>query len=352
MTKIEWTDEVVNHLLVDRVVSGSLKKRGWACAVLSSGCQRCYAQTLNTSPMVTMTGSRFGTKLPYNLAQFHELEPVFDEVKLRRPLGWRKPRFLFPCDMTDWCLSVVLCRKCGVARESTRNFGQVCICQCNAETTHFWPSSWLQKTLDVWDEIARSGSIVQALTKRPTRMFDEVEEWSNRSRRKLHRNVWLGFSAENQETYDDRLTPAAACSAYADGPIWCSFEPLLGPIETGADSVSITAGAPTWGVVGGESGKDARPCGLNWIAKLIDQFRNTGRPLFVKQLGSNPWNSIPAIGDHAMLPFETEHRKGGDPDEWPMELRVREYPWLPGQDEQLSISAADGVEHKEFPPMV
>jgi protein gp37 len=71
-----------------------------------------------------------------------------------------------------------------------------------------------------------------------------------------------------------------------------------------------------WIVVGGESGPGARPCSLDWIRSLIEQCRTAGVPIFVKQLGAH--------GTFAKR--RLKNRKGGDPAEWPEDLRVREYP--------------------------
>ena len=82
-----------------------------------------------------------------------------------------------------------------------------------------------------------------------------------------------------------------------------------------------------WVIVGGESGPGARPCNVQGIRDVVDQCRAAGVPCFVKQLGAKPmdpkWETWkrqrgPAIALH--------NKKGGDWNEWPEDLRVREYP--------------------------
>jgi protein gp37 len=73
-----------------------------------------------------------------------------------------------------------------------------------------------------------------------------------------------------------------------------------------------------WIVVGGESGPEARPCQLDWIRSILNQCDAAEVPVFVKQLGSA------ALGAGELVKLET--RKGGNPDEWPEDLRVRQYP--------------------------
>jgi protein gp37 len=88
-----------------------------------------------------------------------------------------------------------------------------------------------------------------------------------------------------------------------------SAEPLLGPLP----SLDLTG--IDWLIVGGESGTDARPMRLDWVRAVIDPARTAGTALFVKQLGT-AWAKENGAAD----------KKGGDPDEWPEDLRVREYP--------------------------
>lgn len=80
-----------------------------------------------------------------------------------------------------------------------------------------------------------------------------------------------------------------------------------------------------WVIVGGESGRGARPFDLAWARSVVAQCRGAGVPVFVKQLGDDPVQTGPdatRLGSIA----ELRARKGGDPAEWPADLRVREWP--------------------------
>lgn len=87
-------------------------------------------------------------------------------------------------------------------------------------------------------------------------------------------------------------------------------------------------------IVGGESGPGARPCDVAWIRSIVQQCRAEGVPAFVKQLGARPYFSAPEIRRHGtggvsvgdFGEFAIRDRKGGDPSEWPEDLRVREWP--------------------------
>lgn len=83
-----------------------------------------------------------------------------------------------------------------------------------------------------------------------------------------------------------------------------------------------------WAIIGGESGKGARPCNVEWIRGIKDQCSAAGVPVFVKQLGARPIRDIQDavggyLGDEGL---GLSDKKGGDMAEWPKDLRVREFP--------------------------
>lgn len=146
-------------------------------------------------------------------------------------------------------------------------------------------------------------------------------------------NVWLGTTVEDQARADERVpilldTPAAVR--------FLSCEPLLGPVDLSEGLWLGPRMGPQrtrvdWLIVGGESGPHARSMDLAWARTLVEQGRAAGVPVFVKQLGARPYVEVkngawlfgaPPLRD----PRPMRDRKGGDPDEWPADLRVREVP--------------------------
>ena len=118
-------------------------------------------------------------------------------------------------------------------------------------------------------------------------------------------NVRVGTSIENQD-YLSRLSDLRRIP----GVNFVSFEPLLGPIHVdGLRGID-------WAIIGGESGDLVRPCSLDWVGQLAFDLRLAGVPVFVKQLGPFPIDSFYSFLDP----------KGGDPNEWPENLRIREWP--------------------------
>lgn len=120
-------------------------------------------------------------------------------------------------------------------------------------------------------------------------------------------NVWLGTSVEN-EGAAARIHDLRDCLAALR---FLSIEPLIGPLDLRGRLDGIG-----WVIVGGESGAKARPCDVGWIRGVGIDAKSAGVPLFVKQLGSSP--RLPGL--------ILRDSKGGDIDEWPRDLRVREIP--------------------------
>jgi protein gp37 len=161
-------------------------------------------------------------------------------------------------------------------------------------------------------------------------------------------NVWLGVSVEDQPRADERREHLKATPAAVR---FISYEPALGSVDwSGWDFLD-------WLIVGGESGAGARPCQVEWVRSAVDQCKAAGVPVFVKQLGAHPRREGRPFGPHdaeeGYFPrcWRCGHfdfgptaggvllcngcdaawdrlrdKKGGDPDEWPEDLRVREFP--------------------------
>lgn len=311
-TTIQWTDATWNP------VTG--------CTKVSQGCKHCYAERIFARP--------------YPGRAFTDVRT--HEDRLDQPLGWRKPRRVFVNSMSDLFHEDV-------------------------------PDEFIDK---VWEIMANAPDhTFQILTKRPARMLAwtggvDAGKWPMWLLPWPLPNVWLGVSVEDQATADERIpfllkTPAAVR--------FVSYEPALGPVDFDCYPVS---GCPTnwldsepgldWVIVGGESGPKARPFDVQWARDTIAQCRAAGVPCFVKQLGANirdrndagfaaeeeTWAEGPDAGkptnprawptpygevEHDVNGYREEYqgapvrvrirdRAGGDPSEWPEDLRVREWP--------------------------
>lgn len=269
---------------------------GYHCERVSPGCKICYACLMNGRTLPA-----WGTGLDYTVANREKVKVYLDEKEILKPLRWKRPRLIFPCSMTDWCADFV--------RHEMRAEMYGVMRRCSEHR-------------------------FLCLTKRADKCvetFLNVEPLAH---------VWLGFSAENQHYFDERWLHMRKLAA-AGWNTWCSFEPLLGPINCtvqGEDFVhnALTGGFQCdgknepvetrerlqWGVIGGESGRGARPLNLAWARDLITQFRMAELPVFMKQTGNAPISGSAWSGS---FPVKVTG-KGSDPEEWPAEFRVRQYP--------------------------
>lgn len=107
------------------------------------------------------------------------------------------------------------------------------------------------------------------------------------------KNVWLGTTVENQEQAGKRIPELLNCRELSP-VLFLSCEPLLGPVD-----LSSIGGSPSshpytkvleskqinWVIVGGESGKEARPMHHVWAESLRDQCQAANVPFFFKQWG-------------------------------------------------------------------
>jgi protein gp37 len=182
------------------------------------------------------------------------------------------------------------------------------------------------------------------LTKRPEEVMQRIPE---RWRGGLPANVWVGTTVENQAMADERIPHLLDVPARVR---FLSCEPLLERVnlhrwlckhatdnqmeQRWMSSWCDPSGSISWVIIGGESGPPARPCALEWICDLVEQCRTADVPRFVKQLGALVVSEERTVEDPAAFGLSSKwawaaalvDRAGGDPEEWPEELCVREFP--------------------------
>lgn len=118
-------------------------------------------------------------------------------------------------------------------------------------------------------------------------------------------HIWQGVSVESAD-YAFRVDHLRRTPARIK---FLSIEPLLGPIP------DLDLAGIHWAIVGGESGGNCRPMEPEWVAGVRAACERQGVPLFVKQ-----------TGERLARRLRLKSKKGGDPSEWPEELRVRQFP--------------------------
>lgn len=222
--------------------------------------------------------------------------------------------------------------------------------------TESLPLDWLAPLLP---QLADSPHVWMLLTKRPKRMREFSEKHP------LPLNVWPGTSVTTQAS---AARVGELLGVQGGGVRWVSAEPLLGPVELrqlkcgylfdgeGATYYDALKGYSFWGsgdfgchgpalslvIAGGESGPDARACDATWVRSLAQECRDAGVPFFLKQMGANVvtrdgWPHEPGNvtrprteGDgFGNYRIRLRDPKGGDPSEWPEDLKVRQFPEVP-----------------------
>lgn len=327
-TSIEWTHRpgtvgmTWNPIRARRKSTG---KTGTFCTKISPGCKNCYASGIN---------KRFGTGLGFEVPNLEEHEFFIDQRILQEPLKQKKPATIFVGDMFDLFHEAI----------SAELIEEVLLVMVQAKQHTF-----------------------QLLTKRAERMQKLISSTMYRP----HPHIWFGVSVENRPYADERIpfllrTPAAIrflsveplledlglcliqylgnpipdCCAYCSGDlsekesvvcadcadVFCSKDceqehrkPDSSPRCGGKDGA---VPGIDWCIVGGESGPSSRPFQLEWAKSLLEQCQAANVPFFMKQVGSKPYRLL--CGQPT--PLKLTHGKGGNPDEWPGEYRVREFP--------------------------
>lgn len=280
VTSIEWTDFSFNPV--------------WGCEQISPACDNCYAKAwARRLGMPELWEGRYR---------------LFGDAHWREPLKWdrqaardgvrRKVFCASQADVFDKGWPVGIRERLWALIEATPNLDWLLLTKRIGNAARMLPAQWLEQP---------------------------------------RQNVWLGATFANQEELQRdvmKLLEIPACVHF------CSFEPLLGPVDLTSLTLSFEKGTIynfnclrsdygrgvethdtlDWLIVGGESGARARPFVLGWGKDIVRQCREAGVACFVKQVGARPVNREGERCPHIL------DRKGKVMEEWPEELRVREFP--------------------------
>lgn len=248
MTKIEWCDETINPLV--------------GCSKVSPGCQNCYAEKMawrlkcmgNLKYEDVVDHNGWTGKISGDLGQFATLP--------------KKPRKVFVVSMGD------------LFHENTSD-GSIAM-------VFYAMRDYPQHTYMI-------------LTKRPKRMAFFLRRKISPNCIKEISNLWLGVTAENQQTADERIPILLQISAAVR---FVSVEPMLEAVDlrhVQTDLVEIDTltgnhgvyrplqgrsdNRLDWVICGAETGSGARPMELDWARDLRDQCKVVDVPFFFKSAG-------------------------------------------------------------------
>lgn len=224
-TQIEWTDATWNP------VAG--------CSIMSAGCTNCYAMQM------AKRLEAMGVEKYQGLTRKSGDRTVWngivreDRNSLDIPKKWKRPRKIFVNSMSDL----------------------------------FHPSVSEEFISKIWQVMKDTPQHhYQILTKRPDRMAEILE----RSCPIPLKNVWLGTSVEGRDVVD-RIDELRAVPAEIR---FISFEPLIETVG------QINLAGIDWAIVGGESGKNARPIKEIWIQQIHEACLLSKTAFFFKQWGT------------------------------------------------------------------
>lgn len=322
-SKIEWTDHTFNPWI--------------GCTKVSPACDHCYAEDMMDKRYKRVKWGPHGER--QRTAKFN----------------WNQPR--------AWD------RKAANGNRRARVF-----CASLADVfDNQVPAEWRR---DLFDLIRATPNLIWLLlTKRPQNIIKMAVAAGG-----LPANVALGTSTGDQ-VEANRNVPALLAAKAELKPLYVfvSAEPLLGPIdfsrielgsgpaepgafEPGVEAVTLfldaLKGARSLGwsgidqiIVGGESGKDARPMHPAWARAIRDQCLDADVAYFFKQWGE--W----APGEVAGPNERSIDAATWFPDEWVFQRVGKAQPYDHRDDEpdMFRIGKAkagrtlDGVEHSEFP---
>lgn len=200
------------------------------CTKVSAGCKHCYAETF---------AERFRG------VSGHPYEEGFDvrlvPERLTDPLRWTKPRMIFVNSMSDLFHERV-------------------------------PDEYIVRVVDVMS--LACWHTYQVLTKRAKRMHSLLNTKLRSAAQRS--NIWWGVSVENRKHGVPRIPQLVDTPAKVR---FLSIEPLL------EDLGELELEGISWVIVGGESGRRARPMRPEWVRSIRRQCRAKRIPFFFKQWG-------------------------------------------------------------------
>jgi protein gp37 len=191
----------------------------------TTGCKHCYAEEM-TKRLLAMGQEKYKDGFAFRM---------HDQV-VNIPYTWTKPKLVFVNSMSDL-----------FHKDVTLEFVQRVFAVMNNTPQHTYQI--LTKRGDVLERFAPS------LTFTP--------------------NIWMGVSVENQKVVSriDSLREVNASVRFL------SLEPLLGPLP------DLNLAGIHWVIVGGESGRKARPVNPKWVEGIRLQCEQSKVKFFFKQWG-------------------------------------------------------------------
>lgn len=321
-TNISWCDHTFN---------------GWiGCEKVSPGCKNCYAAV---DTYARVSASR-GLPLWGPGSSRH----VTSDANWRKPLAWHRAaerdgvrRRVFCSSLSDVFedrpdLVQPRARLIGLIRE-TPALDWLLLTKRPENASRLWVDAWAYYGDDAkWppnvclgttcEDQRRADERIPHLLKMPAAVrfvsYEPALELVDFSRWIAPR-TFCGCGAEYEGDIEHACTE---CKDPGNGLITTWGHEAAEAERAGRSDSQTQPGPPIdWVIVGGESGPGARPFDLAWARSVVEQCKAAGAAVFVKQLGDAPKSKLVIDRMRPKL-----SRKGGVMEEWPEDLRVREWP--------------------------
>lgn len=345
MSKIEWTHRPGTKSEVWNPTTG--------CDKVSAGCRNCYAEVMHKR-LRGMGQKKY--QHPF-LGYF-----TMHEDELMKPFTWRKPRTVFVNSMSDLFHSDVtwdFLDKVFTTMVLTPWHTYQILTKRSDELAKYFAQG-KEALVKRWEEY----EISFGEPKDPAcSVYNLCHEWPRP-------NIWIGVSAENQETLDERIPHLLTVPAAVR---FVSYEPALGPIDISSWLYPKEfIGMPVesydgkwwdtlendihWIIAGGESGNKARPAHPDWFRSVRDQCKAADVKFFFKQHGAwEPINIHRIDQPMSKVGYFNEQQKFVECKNW--KYLPSNFGRLPG-DKRVPMTMVgkaksgnmlDSVQHLEFP---
>ena len=217
------------------------------CTKVSAGCKYCYAEVM-TRRLQAMGIDKYKNGF--------EIRTHDDALDI--PYSWKKPKVVFVNSMSDLFHKDV-------------------------------PLDFIKRVFEVMNNTPQH--TYQVLTKRADRLF-EIHHHLNWTT-----NIWMGVSVENNNV-KNRIDFLRETDAKVK---FLSCEPLIGPLT------NLNFEGIHWVILGGESGRKARPMTESWVWDIKQQCEDQKTAFFFKQwggtnkkkagrlLGGDTYSNMPAL---------------------------------------------------------
>lgn len=165
------------------------------------------------------------------------------------------------------------------------------------------PQDWFAEYLPM---LAATKHIYMLLTKWPQRLAKFSQKYP------LPNNIWVGTSVTSAKTaFRAKIIND---EVQGGGIRWLSVEPMWSHINWKDGEVNKIELM----IFGGHSGNGAKKCDIAWLSYQIEYCREHNICCFIKQLGAKV--------EYCNQPRLYIDHHGGDWNEWPSWLRVRQFP--------------------------